>query len=344
MQAKLKIMTNEDRAKNKSPLKIAIFGPHNAKKTRCLMKLSQKTLCIDIDGGMKSVEPRDNEPGWAGNSVKIDTWEDARDIACLLRGPNPVLLPNQPYSKAHYDRIRREYASELKGLECECIFIDGLTAASRKCLEWCQSQPESFSSKGVLDTRAMYGLLAREMMAWISRFQDIPDKNIILTCSIMEKQDEHKKWYWAIQCEGDKTGKEVCSMFDEVLCMPPMEKGSKGDNVFYTNLMNPLGFPAKDRSGALKQVEPDNLDLIFEKINGKGNIQDPEPDTPWDDVTLQSLESQITSFNSQEELETFANYLKQNNSKLEKLLSSEELERLRDLWKMQYAFLKEEVA
>ena len=35
-------------------------------------------------------------------SVRPQRWEDCRNLACALGGPNPALPPAAPYSEAHY--------------------------------------------------------------------------------------------------------------------------------------------------------------------------------------------------------------------------------------------------
>jgi len=94
----LRIVTADERlsaALNKTTM--AIFGPSGAGKTTLLKTLPpEKTVCIDLEAGLKSVQ------GWRGHSVPVREFADALDIACLIGGINPAAEADSFYSAAHY--------------------------------------------------------------------------------------------------------------------------------------------------------------------------------------------------------------------------------------------------
>lgn len=82
----MKIISAEERLKQHSGVKAAIFGPWGIGKTSLLKTISEPTLCLDFEAGLLAVQD------WNGDSISVRTWEDARDIACLIDGVIVILL------------------------------------------------------------------------------------------------------------------------------------------------------------------------------------------------------------------------------------------------------------
>lgn len=264
---RLQIMTHADRAIKGHFVKMAIFGPPGIGKTSLLKTLDEPTLCIDLEAGMLSVQD------WEGDAVGIKTWEEARNIACLLGGPNPALGDKESYSKRDYDRLSKDYADPALFDKYTCIFIDSITVASRLCFKWAQLQPESLNKYGKLDTRAAYGLLAREMTAWITQLQHIQNKDIVMVGLLDKKSDDDNKTTWMLQCEGAKTALEIPGILDEVLCMIPSTNQKGQVERKFVCQINSDEYPAKDRSGRLNLYEEAHLGKVLKKIKLIG--QDP---------------------------------------------------------------------
>lgn len=266
---KLKIMTHADRVIKGHFVKMAIFGPPGIGKTSLLKTLEEPTLCIDLEAGMLSVQD------WDGDSVGIRTWEEARNIACLLGGPNPALGDKDCYSKRDYERLSKEYANPALFEKYSCIFIDSITVASRLCFKWAQLQPEALNKYGKLDTRAAYGLLGREMTAWITQLQHITNKDIIMVGLLDKKSDEDNKTLWMLQCEGNKTALEIPGILDEVLCMIPFTNAQGKIERKFVCHVNSDEYPAKDRSGKLDLYEEAHLGDVLKKIKSISILDDP---------------------------------------------------------------------
>lgn len=330
MRQKIVIKKVEDRRAERFPVKMAIFGPPGIGKTSLLKTLSRKTLCLDLEAGMLAVQD------WEGDSVEISTWEEARDIACVIGGPNKALKNNYPYSQQHYDRVCKEYATPDVFHEYECLFIDSITVASRLCFQWCQNQSEVMRN-GRVDTRAAYGLLGREMIAWITHLQHIKTKDVIMVGVLEQKvDDETKQSIWTLQCEGSKTAAELPGILDEVICMVPMQTKNGMKPVFVCKTINSNGYPAKDRSGLLETIEEADLDMLLHKI------QPPVDEEPLD-VTALSLSEQIASLKTKEELHEFGQWFKANYMRLNRLLSYAEINDLRKLWQTAIKLIDEEI-
>ena len=262
----LKILNNNERLKTISSVKMVIFGPYGIGKTSLLKTIDEPTLCLDFEAGLLAVQD------WQGDSISLRTWSEARDIACLIGGPNPALKSDQAYSQRHYEHVSSKYkdfSSEFS--KYRCIFVDSITVASRLCLLWAKMQPEAFSERsGKQDMRAAYGLLAQEMMAWLNQFQHIRDKDIIIVGTLGQYLDDFNRPNWLPQCEGTKTASEIPGIVDEVISMVGIkqEDGTEKRS-FVCHTLNPWRYPAKDRSGRLSMVEEPHLGKLITKIKSK---------------------------------------------------------------------------
>jgi AAA domain len=146
----MKIITADERLREKSGAKILLIGPSKIGKTSQLRTLDpQRTLFIDLEAGDLAV--RD----WPVATLRPQTWPQCRDLACFLTGPNPSLPPTACYSQAHYDAIRAEF----EGLQLDrfdTYFVDSLTVVGRLCFRHSEQQPEAFSDRtGRKDVRAL---------------------------------------------------------------------------------------------------------------------------------------------------------------------------------------------
>ena len=69
-------------------------------KTSLLWTLEpERTLFFDLEAGDLAIE------GWSGDSIRPKTWQECRDFAVFIGGPNPALREDQPYSQAHFDAV-----------------------------------------------------------------------------------------------------------------------------------------------------------------------------------------------------------------------------------------------
>ena len=258
----MKIISASERLQQQTGVKMVIFGQYGVGKTSLLKTLNAPTLCLDFEAGMLAVQD------WNGDSISIRTWDEARDIACLIGGPNPA--SQTVYSQRHFESIKHKFTSESFS-KYQCIFIDSITIASKICLTWSKNQPEAFSNKtGTADLRSAYGLLANEMSAWLRQFQHIPNKDIIFVGLLDTKTDDYGRTIHVPQIEGTKTSIELPGILDEVISMI-ISKDPDGtmNRKFVCHTLNPSGYPAKDRSGCLDMIEEANLGKLLNKIKNK---------------------------------------------------------------------------
>lgn len=258
----MKIISAGERMAERGGIKAVILGPSGIGKTTLLKTLDAKTtLFFDLEAGDLAVE------GWQGDAIRPRTWDECRNLAALIAGPNPALRPEQNYSQAHFDHVNSDGAAAT--FECySTIFIDSITVAGRLCFQWAQGQPEAFSEKtGKPDTRGAYGLHGREMVAWLSQLQHARNKTVVFVGILDQKEDDYGRTQWVAQIEGSKVGREMPGIVDQVISYQELQTD---DGVKYRGLVctspNPWGYPAKDRSGRLEMIEKPHLGELFAKI------------------------------------------------------------------------------
>ncbi len=266
MERKLKIISASERLKQDKGVKALIVGPAGVGKTSLLRTLDPpSTLFVDLEAGDLAVQ-----------DVQIDTmrprtWEECRDLACYLGGPNPALPPTAVYSQAHYDAVLESMGSADELAKYDTYFVDSITVAGRLCFKWCEQQPESFNDRGKKDVRGTYGLMGREMIGWLTHLQHTRGKNVIFVGILENLKDEFNVTSWELQIEGSKTGKELPGIVDQIATMQFLDFGDgKPTRALVCSQPNQWNYPAKDRSGRLEPVEEPHLGKWLAKLTGNG--------------------------------------------------------------------------
>jgi AAA domain len=267
----MKIISADQRLAERRGVKALIIGQPGVGKTWQLHTVdSRTTLLLDADAGDLSVQdvPVD--------TIRIDDWQSARDIACRIGGPNPSFSPLSCYSEAHYEKI----GGALPDLErYKLFFVDSITAASRLSYRWAEQQPEARSERtGAKDLRAAYGLHARELLLWLHQLQHVREKHVVFV-GILERltDDFNRQLGFQVQMEGAKVPREIGAIVDEFIVMDWIQFDGRDEpqRAFICTSPNRWGFPAKDRSGRLAQVEEPHLGKLLTKIVGQRKSDSP---------------------------------------------------------------------
>ena len=257
------LITAEQRRSQHRGIKGCIFGKSGIGKTSLLLTLpTSSTLFFDIEAGDLAVED------WNGDAFRPKTWQECRDFAVFIGGPNYALRDEQSYSEAHFNAVCKKYGHPEQLNTYDIIFIDSITVAGRLCFQWCKGQPQAFSERtGKPDTRGAYGLHGQEMIAWLTHLQHTRNKSVWFVGILDEKVDEFNRRVFEPQIEGSKTGLELPGIVDQVITMADLKsEDGMQYRAFINHTLNPYGYPAKDRSRKLDVIEEPHLGRLMEKI------------------------------------------------------------------------------
>jgi hypothetical protein len=261
----LPIITADQRMAERRGVKGVLVGKSGIGKTSQLWTLPPtSTLFFDLEAGDLAVE------GYAGDTIRPRTWQECRDFAVFIGGPNPALREDQPYSEAHFHAACQRFGDPAVLNKYETVFVDSITVAGRLCLQWCKGQPQAYSEKtGKPDSRGAYGLMGQEMIGWLTHLQHTRRKNVWFVGILNEALDDFNRRVFSLQIDGSKTGLELPGIVDEVITLAEV-KADDGSlyRAFVCQTLNQWGYPAKDRSGRLDAIEEPDLGRLMRKIAG----------------------------------------------------------------------------
>jgi hypothetical protein len=263
---RLKIITVDERMAQDKGVKALVVGPYGVGKTSLLRTLpTSTTLFVDLEAGDLAVQDV------RVDTLRPETWEECRDLAVYLGGPNRSLPDNTFYSSAHYKSVCEDMGSTEDLTKYTTYFIDSITVAARLCLRWSEQQPDAFTEKGKKNMLGAYGLLGREMIGWLTHLQHTRDKNVIFVGILENTKDDFNISSWQLQLDGSKTGRELPGIVDQVITMQFIDFGDgKLVRAFVCTSPNQWRYPAKDRAGRLEQIEEPHLGKLLAKLTSKG--------------------------------------------------------------------------
>ena len=262
---KLPIVSAIERMAERKGVKLLMLGKSGIGKTSRLKDLDPATtLFLDGEAGDLAVVD------WPGDTIRLTSWPDSRDLFVFLAGPDKSLPPESAFSQAHYDHVIEKFGDPTQLDRYQTFFLDSITQLSRQCFAWCKTQPGATSDRsGKPDLRAAYGLLGQEMIGALTHLQHARGKNVVFVSILDEKLDDYNRNVFVPQIEGKQTVAALIGIVHEVVTLAEI-KADDGSayRAFVTHTVNPHGFPAKDRSGRLDLLEPPHLGALIAKCAG----------------------------------------------------------------------------
>ena len=175
----MEIISANERLNADYGAKVMLLGEPGIGKTTQLLSLNQeRTLFLNIESGDLSVR------NFKGKTLEPRDWQDCKDIAVLLGGPDPaVTVSTGSYSQDHYKRVAAKYPDFAKEIQdgnlYDTLFVDSISVASRLCYKWAEQQPDAQTKGGTINTMKVYGHLRVELVTWCTHLQHIKNKNVI---------------------------------------------------------------------------------------------------------------------------------------------------------------------
>jgi hypothetical protein len=160
----------------------------------------------------------------------------------------------------------------MKLAQYSTFFIDSLTAAGRLFFTHAEQLPEAVNERGRKDLRGAYGAFARNMIACLNQLQHARGRTVVFVAILERQVDDLSAPVWGVQLEGAKAARELPGIVDQVITMTWLDFGDqKPVRCFVCTGGNPWGYPAKDRSGKLDQIEEPHLGKLIAKITSSSS-------------------------------------------------------------------------
>lgn len=144
----------------------------------------------------------------------------------------------------------------------DTVCIDSISEIAEVCL--------TTAKKSTKDGRKAYGDYVDNMTPAIRGFRDLVGKNVVMTAKQGTTKDEFTGMTsFAPSVPGNVLGANLPYFFDLVL-NANVGVGADGARYHYIRTAPDLQYEAKDRSGALDEIEYPDLTNIFNKIHAAG--------------------------------------------------------------------------
>jgi hypothetical protein len=111
------------------------------------------------------------------------------------------------------------------------------------------------------------------MILWLNQLQHARAKSVVFAGVLERVVDEFNHAEWQLQSEGAKTARELPGIVDNIVTYQFLDFGDGKPPMrgFVCTNPNPWGFPAKDRSGRLSQIEAPDLEKLLIKLTKRSN-------------------------------------------------------------------------
>lgn len=218
-------------------VKLLVYSPAGYGKTVLSVTMPGETCVVSAESGLLSLQPA-NQVRLFGKVrdlpvIKIRNGSELGEAYQVLAGPS--------------------------GKQFQSIAIDSLTEIAEVVL--------SNQLAVQKDPRKAYGEMQETMSKYIRLFRDLPGKHVYMSAKQDRVQDQTGAIQFGPMMPGKTMELNVAHFFDEVFALTLLDaKDARGNNYRALRCRPNPQFQAKDRSGALDELEEPNLAKIISKI------------------------------------------------------------------------------
>lgn len=139
--------------------------------------------------------------------------------------------------------------------------LDSISEIAERVLE--------HAKRSAKDPRQAYGEMGGKVVSLIKDFRDLPGKHVYFSAKQDRDKDQNGMLLYGPSMPGKAlmTGNlNISHFFDEVFALDISPADAQGQTYRYLRTKPNIQFSAKDRSGALLEIEKPDLGYIIEKI------------------------------------------------------------------------------
>lgn len=224
-------------------VKAMVYGPAGMGKT-VLSATAPAPILLSAESGLLSLKPK--------------------NLIRLFGENNPDITYDVPVIQiSNVSDLTEAYnwcSGSKEASQFQTVCIDSLSEIAEVVLNNAKRQ--------VKDPRQAYGELIEKMETTIRLFRDLPGKHVYMSSKLEKYKDEATGVVkYGPSMPGSKLGDKIPYFYDEVFRLGT-NKTPQGEVYRFLQTQPDLQYDAKDRSGALANMEPPNLTHIFNKILG----------------------------------------------------------------------------
>lgn len=219
--------TKRDTASEEALIKVMVYGPAGAGKTRLAATLPDVVI-ISAESGLLSLR-NENIP-----VIEVQTIEDVREAYRFLMGSEEA---------KHFRWIALDSITEI----AEVVLTE--------------------AKKGSKDPRAAYGVLIDEMTSLCRGFRDMPRNIYFSAKMEKTRDEITGAVTFGVGMPGAKLANNIPYLFDELFALRTFQPNLDSPVERALQTMSDTQYLAKDRSGSLKPFEPADLGAIARKIH-----------------------------------------------------------------------------
>ena len=233
--------TSAEAASGTNGVKCLVYGASGIGKTM-LAATAPAPLVISAEAGLLSLRPANIARVWGANRPDVN-----------YQIPVTIISSVDDLSSVYNWLVSNPQAQQVG-----TVILDSLTEIAEVVLNNAKRQ--------VKDPRQAYGELIEKMETLIRLFRDLPGKNVVMLAKQEPVKDEMTGVVkYAPSMPGAKLAIKLPYFFDEVFRMG-INKTPQGQSYRFLQTATDLQHEAKDRSGALAEIEPPHLAQLFNKI------------------------------------------------------------------------------